>query len=98
MSNVTPQHPKLNRGSWKALESLIRARWQKSGDDLWIVTIPAYEAFPSMLGGKIPIPAGYWKIVIDGSATTYYYAENSEFASVGIIHYFDWMSYVGGHR
>jgi endonuclease G len=94
MSNVTPQNPKLNRGAWKALETRIRTRWQKSGADLWIVTIPVYGAFPLFLASKIPIPSGYWKVVIDEKTTTFYYADNSETASIENVRYFDWVSYV----
>lgn len=79
MTNVVPQEPTLNRGSWKAMEESIRKEFLSYKNDTWVVTIPVYNK-----GGyinNIPIPTGIWKIVY-GNTVKYYFAENKLGAKV----------------
>ena len=77
MTNMTPQDPKLNRGSWKKLETQVRSMVQASGKPAIVVTGALYETY-SMLG-RIPVPTGYYKIVyISGAQPRAFIADNND--------------------
>ena len=80
LTNITPQSPKLNRGEWKRLETIIRTMYQKSKTDVYVVTVAEYKSDEKVNG--IPVPTGYWKFVfIDGKSSAFY-AENKDTAKV----------------
>jgi endonuclease G len=57
--NCIPQHPKLNRGSWKSWESTIRKESQKD-----ILKIYAGAIYGKQIIGKsVAVPEYCWKIV-----------------------------------
>lgn len=80
MTNMTPQKPTLNRNSWRMLEEGIRKRFASSKTDMYIINIAIYGNNGQMNG--IPIPIGYWKIIISDGTTWYYYADNLDNAKV----------------
>jgi endonuclease G len=66
-SNMSPQLPRFNRGSWKKLE--IQARqWATEYDSLYIVTGPIFEANASKLKfigkNKIVVPTSFFKVFL----------------------------------
>ena len=78
MTNMSPQQPTLNRGSWKMLEELVR---HSVNGDVWVITIAEYDNNTMMK--TIPVPTGYWKVVFyDGGHIDYYYADNKPHATV----------------
>ena len=80
MTNMTPQKPTLNRESWKLLEEHTRTLFNKSKSDMYVVNIAVYKNNSKMNG--IPIPSGYWKIVMVDGVTTYYYVDNIDYGNV----------------
>jgi endonuclease G len=81
LTNIVPQNPTLNRGEWKKLEAKLRASAVKSQVDTYIVTIPIYQLGGDTLG-DIPIPTGFWKIMISSSEEQYWFALNQSNAPV----------------
>lgn len=79
MTNMTPQNPVLNRGQWKALETKVRA--MAKNQQLWVLNIPVYPNSPQFMG-TVPIPSGYWKIVIVGNKQQFFFADNTATAQV----------------
>ena len=80
MTNMTPQKPTLNREAWRMLEEHTRTLLSQSKSDMYVVNIAVYNGNNKMNG--IPIPTGYWKIVIVDGMTHYYYADNADNAPV----------------
>lgn len=72
MSNISPQHPDLNRGIWKDLEEEIR-EWVFDGekDSLYIFTGPIYDSLSTKKIGKnkILVPSYFYKIILDYSSS-----------------------------
>jgi endonuclease G len=67
MSNMTPQKPALNRGSWKKLESKIR-KWACKERQMTVVSGPFLsDDLPKFKSG-VSIPKKFFKVVIDESA------------------------------
>jgi DNA/RNA endonuclease G (NUC1) len=71
---MTPQSPQLNRGDWRRLEMSVRDMYAKAQNDVFVITIAEYNSAAVM--GSIPIPTGYWKIVLVDGQTFYYHADN----------------------
>lgn len=81
MTNMTPQAPMLNRVAWKALEGKVRKIYENAQSDVYVVTVATYNK-PEYLGGRVPVPAGYWKIVYSDNTARYFFAENKDYAKV----------------
>ncbi len=68
MTNIAPQHPKLNRVGWKYLESAVR-KWLKRHKTLNIITGVWFNKSPIYIGKrkqqKIAVPAYWYKIIYD---------------------------------
>ncbi len=62
MTNISPQHPKLNRGLWAKLESAMRD-WVRKYGDAWVVTAPVLKPGLSQISKKVSIPNHYYKII-----------------------------------
>ncbi len=63
MSNMSPQSPSLNRGTWKNLETELR-ELARDGKTLHIVTGPIFRDNIGTIGkGKVTIPGYYYKAV-----------------------------------
>jgi len=80
MTNMTPQKPTLNREAWRMLEEHTRTLFFHSKGDMYVINVAVYNGNYKMNG--IPIPSGYWKIVIVDGMTHYYYADNADNAPV----------------
>ncbi len=65
MSNITPQHEDLNRGTWKELEGKVRDLVMEYGT-VWVMTGPLYQTdmdeLPNADDDHV-VPSGYWKVV-----------------------------------
>ncbi|MFJ4346315.1 DNA/RNA non-specific endonuclease [Pseudomonas sp. NPDC089401] len=72
LSNITPQRPDLNQGSWKTLEDRERAlRMSPDNQGVHVVTGPLYERHIGTLPAASKphtIPSGYWKVIFTGSS------------------------------
>jgi endonuclease G len=72
MSNMSPQHPSLNRGIWKKLEYKVR-KWTLEYDSLIIITgrvskdpITNEDISLGRIGpNKVIVPAFFYKVIID---------------------------------
>jgi endonuclease G len=66
MTNMTPQHPSLNRGRWKALETQVRS-WAVEKDALCITAGPVIEPDLERLPSGVAVPRYFFKVVYDPS-------------------------------
>lgn len=83
MTNMTPQHPSLNRVTWRELEYSIRSVAWRERVDIKVITGALYAQQPKTVGDKrVPIPSGYFKIAYFASGTKAYYASNNDDAIV----------------
>jgi endonuclease G len=65
MSNMSPQHPRLNRGIWKKSEELTRD-WVRKHGDMYIVSGPIFSDDMKKIGeNQVSIPNSYYKIILD---------------------------------
>lgn len=66
LSNIAPQLPSLNRGLWRALESVIRS-WAYDRGYLTIYVGPIYSRTSTHTIGanRVVVPDAFFKIVID---------------------------------
>ncbi len=62
MSNMSPQHPKLNRYMWKNLEDLVRI-WAKQYGKVYIVTGPVLDDSLKKINEVISVPKKYYKVI-----------------------------------
>lgn len=65
MTNMTPQLPSLNRGSWKVLEDATRGMVSKSGHTFQIIAGPIYLSSETIIGDGVVVPQAFYKILID---------------------------------
>jgi endonuclease G, mitochondrial len=67
LSNTAPQLPHLNRGSWKLLESDVRAWTLERNHTLLVYAGPIYNiATDKKIGiDKIDVPTQFYKVIID---------------------------------
>lgn len=64
-SNMSPQHPSLNRGRWKSLEALVRT-WVKSESELYVVAGGVFSDNLGKIGpNEVIVPGYYYKIIYD---------------------------------
>ncbi len=69
-SNVSPQRPEFNRGSWSDLEDWVRRSVRYGGERIFVVTGPVLrEGLPAMDNpghrNKVSIPELYFKVLAD---------------------------------
>lgn len=65
MTNMSPQHPRCNRATWKYLEEQIR-EWAKNEKELYVICGPIFAEKPiTICNGTIPVPLAYFKVVYD---------------------------------
>lgn len=63
-SNISPQHPRLNRGVWKSLEEQLR-RQMAEFDTLYIVTGGAWsDTVKRYVAEKILVPPVFYKTIV----------------------------------
>ena len=63
MTNVAPQTPQLNRGSWKQLEEATRD-WANTHGSAYVVCGPGPGSNGRLASGKVDVPSGFWKAVL----------------------------------
>lgn len=67
LTNAAPQTPALNRGSWKALETVVRS-WAHAGHAMTIYVGPIYSTTDSSIGADhVTVPHAFYKIIIDNT-------------------------------
>ena len=64
LSNMAPQNPSQNRGSWRILEDRIR-NIAKSGNILYVTVGTVYQPGYEVVGNGLGIPQYLWKVVVD---------------------------------
>lgn len=64
LSNMAPQSPNLNRDAWRRLEAHVR-NWGCGEGRIIVLTGPILEEGLKKLGGKLPVPKEFFKVVID---------------------------------
>lgn len=63
LSNICPQHPKLNQGIWNTLENKCR-QWAKVHGTLWIATGPVITSGMRVMGkNRIGVPDRFYKVI-----------------------------------
>ena len=92
LSNMTPQSKKLNEIAWKSLEEHVR---HTARGITYVATIAIYG--PATIGeNKLPIPAGYYKVIWYSTHTVEaFYANNSDDARVSQVSLQDVVSHTG---
>jgi len=63
MTNVAPQTPQLNRGSWKQLEETTRD-WAHELGQVYVVCGPGLESQGQLAHGNVEVPSTYWKAIL----------------------------------
>lgn len=63
MTNVAPQTPQLNRGSWKQLEETTRD-WAHELGEVYVVCGPGLESQGQLANGNVEVPSTYWKAIL----------------------------------
>ncbi len=66
MSNMSPQHPGLNRKIWAKLESYVRT-WAYDNGSIYIVTGPVLnkDSYPTIGENEVAVPEYYYKVILD---------------------------------
>ncbi len=64
LSNMAPQNPSQNRGSWRILEDRIRSV-AREGRVLYVTVGTVYEPGYEVIGNGMGVPQYLWKIVVD---------------------------------
>ena len=65
MSNISPQLPELNRGSWAKLEKWVRDMAVEEGS-IVITTGPIFDSDPQRIGfNGVAVPVAFYKVVYD---------------------------------
>lgn len=74
LSNMVPQAPTLNRGTWRMLEMYVMQRVQR-GENLYVITGPLYENDKTLVSTDHPdgtlgsnhvaIPTHTWKVIVN---------------------------------
>ena len=66
MSNVCPQRHRLNAGLWKDLEARIADNYTGRFGQVWVLDGPIFGSEDRLqrLRGKVPIPQGFYMIVL----------------------------------
>lgn len=80
LSNMSPQEPKLNRGSWANLEGAIRR--QTRGGTVYVVTGPIFQGgriATTHVDGRLLVPTAFFKAVYaEGRGATVFVATNTD--------------------
>lgn len=64
-SNISPQHPRLNRGIWLTLENRTR-QWAVEFGSVFITTGPVFSPDDATIGeNRVRVPAGFYKVLLD---------------------------------
>jgi endonuclease G len=72
MSNMSPQHPSLNRGMWKTLEGYVRTL-AEGCDSIYVYTGGVLKDDLKKIGDGVSVPQTFYKVIYefkDGKMTT----------------------------
>jgi endonuclease G len=64
MSNICPQHAKLNQGIWKELEARIIDKYAPAREHIWVLSGPIFGSNPGKVKG-VDIPSHFFMILVD---------------------------------
>jgi len=64
MSNICPQHAKLNRGLWQELEARILDKYAPAREQIWVLSGPIFDDNPGKVNG-VDIPSHFFMILVD---------------------------------
>jgi endonuclease G len=81
MSNISPQHPNLNRGLWRELEYTVRY-WALTRGPLVVITGNIYRNSEEHIGfNRVVVPTHIYKIITDvtKNETIAFLAENTRY-------------------
>ncbi len=71
MSNMSPQLPAFNRGSWRRLEEQVRD-WAVKEGRIYVVTGPVLNGIDRYIGAnRVGVPRYYFKAILDLSPPDY---------------------------
>ena len=71
LTNMTPQHPSLNRGIWLGLEDKVRI-WACKDSILYVVAGPIIVKSDSTIGpNRLKVPSFFYKIIFHNSRGKY---------------------------
>jgi endonuclease G len=63
-SNMSPQHPSLNRGIWKRLETKAR-EWAEKYGEIYVATGPVFiEVLEEIGPNEVDVPSHYYKTLL----------------------------------
>jgi endonuclease G len=95
-SNTSPQHPNMNRGIWKNIESQVRD-WAKD-DTVWVITGPDLNSCTFDFGTGSCMPEYFYKVVIDKKYQKYeaFYVPNGAYHSESMEEYKVTLDYLEG--
>jgi endonuclease G len=63
LTNIVPQHPALNRGAWRTVESSARKLALQHGV-VYTITGTAFSCSPKMLSAGTHVPVAVWKAIL----------------------------------
>ncbi|NDV81403.1 DNA/RNA non-specific endonuclease [Bacteroides sp. 51] len=64
LSNICPQHPKLNQRRWKDLENKVR-EWAIADSAIIVICGPIVNNSPKCIGiNKVAVPHGFFKVIL----------------------------------
>lgn len=62
-SNICPQRPTLNRGSWAGLEAQVR-KWAVQYGQVWVMVGPEFGPSPGKVpSGRVAIPEAFFMVI-----------------------------------
>jgi len=84
LSNMTPQLPEVNRGTWRELEEYVRSTVDRQTGTVYVLTGAVYNSVKTETIGKnkIPVPVGYYKVIYLSSGREAYYVHNTPGSAV----------------
>jgi len=65
LTNICPQDPSLNRGTWKSVEAREQNNWRPQFCEIWTLVGPAFSPKDELLVSGICVPKVYWRITLD---------------------------------
>ncbi|WP_459830609.1 DNA/RNA non-specific endonuclease [Hydrogenophilus islandicus] len=65
MSNIAPQRPEHNRGSWERLERLEANRFAPGAAKLWVIVGPVWDEHPARFSHEwIAVPQAFFRVLL----------------------------------
>ncbi|MDL2208442.1 DNA/RNA non-specific endonuclease [Parabacteroides sp. OttesenSCG-928-O15] len=88
LSNICPQHPRLNQGLWNTLENKCRA-WASKHGTLWIATGPVIAEPMRVMGkNRVGVPERFYKVICCYSNNKYhgiaFLVENKDYGKTSL--------------